>query len=137
MAQLVDLLDALERIGDQAGRPVSAHLDPALNDAAKAAVALGLTESVSALTGTALHAELRRLALRATLDAHYARRPDERPHVAEVALFLAAARKLSIADRPELPMILRGMADAMGADVDPETLLAATVGHLAISGSAA
>jgi len=29
------------------------------------------------------------------------------------------------------------MADAMGADVDPDTLLAATVGHLAVSGSAA
>ncbi len=137
MAQLADLLDALERVGDQAGRPVSAHLDPALNDAAKAAVALGLTESVSALTGAALGAELRRLTLRATLDAHYARRPDDRPHVAEVALFLAAARKLPVADRPDLPAILRGMADAMGADVDPETLLAATVGHLAISGSAA
>ncbi|MDQ3430881.1 MAG: hypothetical protein M3467_01400, partial [Actinomycetota bacterium] len=81
MAQLADLLDALEHVGDQPGRPVSAHLDPALNDAAKAAVALGLTESVSALTGAALGAELRRLALRVTLDAHYARRPDDRPHV--------------------------------------------------------
>jgi len=137
MAQLADLLDALERIGDQPGRPVSAHLDPAINDAAKTAVALGLTESVSALTGTALHAELRRLALRAALDGHYDRWPDDRPHVAEVALFLAAARKLPVADRPELPTALREMADAMGADVDPETLLAATAGHLAISGSAA
>jgi hypothetical protein len=137
MAQLADLLDALEHVGDKPGRPVSAHLDPALNDAAKAAVALGLTESVSALTGTALGAELRRLALRVTLDAHYSRRPDDRPHVAEVALFLAAARKLPVADRPDLPTILRGMAEVMGADVDPETLLAATVGHLAISGSAA
>lgn len=137
MAELVDLLDALERIDDQPGRPVSAHLDPALNEAAKAAVALGLTESVSALAGAALHAELRRLALRAVLDAHYARRPDDRPHVAEVAQFLAAARKLPVVDRPDLPTVLRAMAEAMGADVDPETLLAAAVGHLAISGSAA
>ncbi len=90
MAQLADLLDALGRIGDQPGRPVSAHLDPALDDAARAAVALGLTESVSALTRTALDAELRRLALRVTLGAPYTRRPDDRPHVAEVALFLAA-----------------------------------------------
>ncbi len=35
MAQLAGLLDALERIGDQPGRPVSAHLDPALNNAAR------------------------------------------------------------------------------------------------------
>ena len=35
MAQLADLLDALGRIGDQPGRPVSAHLDPALNNAAR------------------------------------------------------------------------------------------------------
>jgi len=40
-------------------------------------------------------------------------------------------------DRPDLPTVLHDMAEAMGADVDPETLLAATVGHLAISGSAA
>jgi len=137
MAELTDLLDALERVGDQPGRPVSAHLDPALNEAAKAAVALGLTESVSALTGAALHAELRRLALRGVLDAHYAQRPDDRPHVAEVARYLAAARKLPVADRPDLPKVLYEMADVMGADIDPETLLAATVGHLAISGSAA
>lgn len=137
MAGLADLLDALERVGDQPGRPVSAHLDPALNEAAKAAVALGLTESVSALTGAALHAELRRLVLRAILDSHYARRPDERPHVAEIALFLARARRLPVTNRPDLPAVLHDMAEAMGADVDPETLLAATVGHLAISGSAA
>ncbi len=137
MTQLADLLDALERTGDQPGRPVSAHLDPALNEAAKAAVALGLAESVSALTGAALHGELRRLALRAVLDAHYAQRPDDRPHVAEVALFLAKARKLPFADRADLPSVLRLLADAMGTDVDPETLLAATVGHLAIGGSAA
>ena len=45
--------------------------------------------------------------------------------------------KLPVADHPDLPTTLRGMADAMGADVDPDTLLAATVGHLAVSGSAA
>ncbi|MGH3765082.1 MAG: hypothetical protein ACRDS0_16120 [Pseudonocardiaceae bacterium] len=137
MAQLADLLDALERTGDQPGRPISAHLDPALNEAAKAAVALGLAESVSALTGSALHAELRRLALRAVLDAHYAQQPDDRPHVAEVALFLAKARKLPIAGSADLPAVLRRVADAIGPGVDPETLLAATVGHLAIGGSAA
>ena len=108
-----------------------------LNEAAKAAVALGLTDSVSAFTGMALQAELRRLALRATLDDHYAGRPDDRPSVAKVALFLAAARKLPVANRLDLPAALHAMADVLGRDVDPETLLAATVGHLAISGSAA
>ncbi len=137
MTQLADLLDALDRTGNQPGRPVSAHLDPALNEAAKAAVALGLAESVSALTGAALHAELRRLALRAVLNAHYAQRPQDRPHVAEVAMFLAQARRLPIAGRAELSAVLHALADAMGADVDPETLLAATVGHLTIGGSAA
>lgn len=137
MTRLADLLDALERTGNQPGRPVSTHLDPALNAAAKAAVALGLADSVSALTSTALHAELRRLALRAVLDAHYVQRPADRPHVAEVALFLAEARKLPIAGRADLSAVLHTLADAMGADVDPETLLAATVGHLAIGGSAA
>jgi hypothetical protein len=134
---MADLLDALERTGDQPGRPVSAHLDPALNEAAKAAVALGLAESVSALTGATLYTELRRLALRAVLDAHYVQRPDDRPHVAEVALFLAKARKLPVAGRADISVVLRAVADAMGSDVDPETLLAATVGHLAVGGSAA
>jgi hypothetical protein len=137
MAQLADLLKALERIGDQPGRPVSAHLDPALNEAAKIAVALGLSESVSALTGAALHAELRRLALRTALDDYYARRPADRPSAAEIALFLASVRKLAVAGHPDLPTVLHSMTDALGANVDPETLLAATVGHLAISGSAA
>jgi hypothetical protein len=136
MAALADLLDALERTGDQPGRPVSAHLDPALNEAAKAAVVLGLAESVSALTGAALHAELRRLALRAVLDAPYAQRADDRPHVAEIALFLAKARNLPFAGRADLSSVLRALADAMGTDVDPEALLAATAGHLAIGGFA-
>ncbi|MGH8932860.1 MAG: hypothetical protein ACRDZO_20125 [Egibacteraceae bacterium] len=137
MAELEDLLDALGAVGAQAGRPVSAHLDPALGRAAKAAVALGLAGSVSALTGTALHSELRRLALRASLDAHYALRPEDRPRAAEVALFLARARKLQVANRQDLPVVLRAMEDAMGPDVDPDTLLAATVAHLTVTGSAA
>lgn len=53
---MADLLGALERTGDQPGRTVSAHLDPILNEAAKAAVALGLAEPVSAFTGKALQA---------------------------------------------------------------------------------
>lgn len=100
-------------------------------------MALGLTDSVSALTGIALHAELRRLGLRAALDEVYRQRPDDRPSAAEVAHFLATTRKLPVAQRPELPLALQKMAEAMGPDTDPETLLAATVGHLVISGSAA
>ena len=131
------LLDALDRVGEQPGRPVSAHLDPALNAAAKAAVALGLASSVSGLTGDALLAELRRLALRASLDAHYREQPDDRPDTAEVALFIAQARTLAAADRDDLADALRAMHAAMGPDVDPETLLAATVAHLTVGGSAA
>ncbi len=78
-----DLLDALDHVGTRPGRSVSAHLDPALGEAAKVAVALGLTESVSALTGSALHAELKRLALRAALDEHYAERPADRPRLVD------------------------------------------------------
>lgn len=137
MAELNDLLEALDRVGRQPGRPVSAHLDPALTAAAKVAVALGLTDSVSALTGHALHAELHRLALRGALDEMYLQRPDDRPSAAEVAQFLATARRLPVVDRPELPTTLQKMAEAMGPDVDPDVLLAATVGHLMISGSAA
>lgn len=138
MADVDTLLEALDRVGALPGRSVSAHLDPALADAAKVAVALGLSESVSALTGSALHAELRRLTLRATLDAHYAERPTDRPSAADVALFLATTRKLAVVDdQPTLPTILRDMAEAMGLDVDPEALLAAAVGHLALRGSAA
>lgn len=115
----------------------SRHISIRHSTAAKTVVALGLAESVSALTGTALHAELRRLAFRAVLDAHYDQRPDDRPHIAEVALFLAKARKLPFAGRADLSSVLRALADAMGSDVDPETLLAATVRHLATGGSAA
>ncbi len=138
MAELDDLLDALDRVGTGPGRPVSAHLDPALTDAARAAVALGLAESVSALTGAALHAELRRLALRSALDDHYARHPADKPPVAEVAYFLATARRLPAVDRPNLLTALYDMTEALGAGIDPETLLVATVGHLTIGqGSAA
>jgi integrase len=132
-----DLLDALDRVGAEPGRPVSAHLDPALNDAAKAAVALGLATSVSGLTGQALLTELRRLALRAALDAHYTDQPGDRPDVAEVAAFLARARRLQIADREDLADVLATVRDAMGPDVDAESLLAATAAHLTITGSAA
>lgn len=135
--RLDDLLAALDRVGTQPGRPVSAHLDPALNDAAKAAVKLGLATSVSGLTGDALLAELRRLALRATLEAHYEDHPGDRPDPVEVAQFLAEARRLDIAQRDDLVDALRAMHDAMDPTVDPEILLAATAAHLAISGSAA
>lgn len=136
MATVDDLLDALDRVGSQPGRPVSAHLDPALNAAAKVAVSLGLADSVSGLTEDALRVQLRRLALRAALDAHYAERPSDRPSVVDVALFLATVRKLPAADHPALRGVLTELAEAMG-EADPDTLLAAAVGHLAITGSAA
>jgi hypothetical protein len=138
MASVDHLLDALDRVGTEPRRPVSAHLDPALGEAAKAAVALGLTDSVSALTGAALHTELRRLALRAVLDEHYAKHPSDKPSAAEVALFLARARRLAAAsDEAKLFGVLRGLERALGEDVDPETLLAAAVGHFALDDSAA
>jgi hypothetical protein len=112
---------------------VSAHLDPAVNEAAKAAVALGLTDSVSALTGDALVAELRRLALRAALDAHYHEHPSDRPEVAEVALYLAQARGLVVTERDDLPDALRAMSAAMGDASQAEALLAATAAHLEVS----
>ncbi|MGH8910732.1 MAG: hypothetical protein ACRD0K_30615 [Egibacteraceae bacterium] len=62
-------------------------------------------------------------------------RPDDRPQVAEVALFLARARGLHV--RPDLAAALRAMEQAMGPDTNPDALLAATVAHLAVSGSAA
>jgi hypothetical protein len=137
MPALDDLINALDRVGTKPGRAVSAHLDPALNDAAKAAVAAGLATSVSGLTGDALLAELRRLALRATLDTHYHRHPDDRPDPVEVATFIAQARHLDVAEHDDLHDALVHMRDAMGDDVDPETLLAATAAHLAVAGSAA
>lgn len=63
---------------------MSAHPAPALNEAAKAAVALGLAESVS-------------------------------PCVAEVALFLATARKLPAADSPDLFPGPRAMVAVSGS----------------------
>lgn len=138
MAALDDLHRALARVGTAAGRPVSAHLDPALTEAAKAAVALGFADSVSALTGDALHSELRRIALRCALEEYYEEHPDDRPSVAEVAHYAAKARRHPLADDPELMPALQQMAAALGADVDPEILLTATVGHLALRrGSAA
>ncbi|HET9257521.1 MAG TPA: hypothetical protein VFO16_20290 [Pseudonocardiaceae bacterium] len=137
VAEWEDLLDALDHVGGQPGRPVSAHLDPALTAAAKVAVSLGLADSVSALTSAALQAELRRLAPRGALEEVYRQQPGDRPSAAEVAHFLATARKLPVARHPELPMALQKMADVMDPDIDPEILLAATAGHLAIRGSAA
>ncbi|MGH3564619.1 MAG: hypothetical protein ACRDRH_01020 [Pseudonocardia sp.] len=137
MDNLDRLHDALDRVGEGPGRPVSAHLDPALTEAAKAAVAMGLADSVSALTGDALYLELRRLALGAALEEHYERYPEDRPSVAEVAHRMAVVRKLPIADRPNLLTLLEDMADALGQNVHPEDLLTATIGHLAISGKPA
>lgn len=138
----IDLLDrlhdALGRVGEGPGRPVSAHLDPALTEAAKAAVALGLADSVSALTGDALYLELRRLALGAALEGYYERYPEDRPSAAEVALHMATVRRNPLADDLDLPAALDEMAAVLGPDVDPQTLLTATVGHLKIRrGSAA
>ncbi len=110
MTSVDQLLDALDRIGSEPRRPVSAHLDPALGEAAKAAVAPGLTDSVSALTGAALHAELRRLTLRAVLDEHYATYPSDKPSAADVALFLARDRKLPDAsDEAKLSGVLHDL----------------------------
>lgn len=137
-AELDRLHDALDRVGTSPGRPVSAHLDPALTDAAKAAVALGLADSVSALTGEALHRELRRFALRCSLEDYYTEYPQDRPSAAEVALHIAAVRGNPLADDPDLPAALDEMAAALGPEIDPQTLLTATVGHLRIRrGSAA
>lgn len=137
MDDLDRLHDALDRVGEGPGRPVSAHLDPALTEAAKAAVAMGLADSVSALTGDALYLELRRLALGAALEEHYERYPEDCPSVAEVAHRMAVVRKLPIADRPDLLTLLEDMADALGQDVHPEDVLMATIGHVAISGESA
>ncbi len=134
---LDDLLDTLDQVGAQPGRSVSAHLDPALNEAAKTAVELGLAASVSGLTGEALLGELRRLALRAALDGHEADHPADRPDPVEVARFLAEARELDIAERDDLSDVLGAMHEAMGTRTDPEMLLAATAAHLAVAGSAA
>lgn len=131
------LHDALDRVGDGPGRPVSAHLDPALTEAAKAAVALGLADSVSALTGDAMYLELRRLALGAALEEYFERYPEDRPSVAEVTHHLAVVRKLPIADRPDLMAVLEAIAVALGQDIHPEDLLIAARGHFAMQGVSA
>ncbi len=134
MSALDDLHQALDRVGTRPGRPVSAHLDPALTEAAKAAVALGLADSVSALTGESLHQELRRLAFGAALEEYFEEFPEQRPSVAAVAYALATARGLPMTGRPDLMSLLEQMADALGQDVHPEDLLMATTGHLALNG---
>jgi len=119
-------------MGEKPGRPVSAHLDPALTEAAKAAVAMGLADSVSALTGEALYRELRALALGAALDEYDEQYPEDRPSVAEIAHRLAVVRRRPVAERPELMTVLESMAEVLSQDVHPEDLLFATEGHLAL-----
>jgi hypothetical protein len=126
------LLDALDRIGDRPGKAVSAHLDPALSEAAKAAVALGASGSVSAFTGQALERALRSVALRHVLDEHYGEHPEDRPTCADVALHLARARALPAAGAERFVDALRAMEAAMPDERDPEALLAATVAHLSL-----
>lgn len=137
VAALDRLHDALDRVGSSPGRPVSAHLDPALTEAAKAAVALGLADSVSALTGDALYRQLRNLALGAALDEYFDEYPEDRPSAAEVAHHIATVRRLPMASRPDLLSLLERLAARLGQDVHPENLLMAAKGHLAMLDSPA
>lgn len=127
MSGLDDLLAALD---EHSGSVVTSVRQPAsLRRALTAAVRLGLVSSANEAQTVGLRTYLETLARRAALDAHYARHPETRPTLAEVALALAELDHSDLAEHPEL--IERAAAEVVGyrpdADADDVLLWAAAI----------
>lgn len=118
--QIIDLLDG----GDDSTVNTSMRLPAALRDAAALAVDhLGVAESTTALTATALRSALETVVMGAGLEDHYRRHPGTRPTLAETALALAAQDGSPLAGRPEIVERAAVAVAAHHPDADADDVL--------------
>jgi hypothetical protein len=124
------VLTAVERISEllDGGGPetsnTSMRIPTALRDAAALAVAeLGVAPSATALTTAALRATLEAVVMQAVLDDHYARYPQARPDLGDLAVSAAELDGHPLAAEPE--RLRRAAAEIAGhhPDASPEDVL--------------
>lgn len=99
-------IDRISELLDDAGSKTantSMRIPKALRDAAALAVSeLGVASSTTTLTTTALRAMLEALVMQAALDDHYARHPEARPDLGDLAVAAAELDGHPLAADPEL-----------------------------------
>jgi hypothetical protein len=97
----------------------SMRIPTALREAAAlAAKELKVAPSATALTTMALRATLEAAVMRAALDEHYARYPEARPDLADIAIAAAEMDRNPLATDPE--RIRRAAAEIAVTHPDPE-----------------
>jgi hypothetical protein len=108
-AREAELFEWLERLDRDDETVVTSIRQPAaLREALRVAVDLGMDSTVNDATVRAVRDRLEAFAQRAALAAHYARHPEARPSLAELALAAAELDGDPLADEPAL---LRRAAD--------------------------
>lgn len=124
------VLTAIEQISEllDGGGPetsnTSMRIPTALRDAAALAVSeLGVAPSATALTTAALRATLEAVVMQAVLDDHYARFPQARPDLGDLAVAAAELDGHPLAAEPE--RLRRAAAEITGhhPDASPEDVL--------------
>jgi hypothetical protein len=133
----VHVLDEINRLlnaDDEATVNTSMRLPTGLRDAAALAVRhLGVADSTTSLTTTALRRLLETTVMEAALEAHFEQNPHARPPLAEVALALASQDGSPLADQPDL--IQRAAAQVLDRhpDADADDVLLWVEAQLAAS----
>jgi hypothetical protein len=124
------VLTAIERIselldgGGAETSNTSMRIPTALRDAAALAVReLGVAPSATALTSAALRAALEAVVMQAVLDDHYARYPQARPDLGDLAVAAAELDGHPLAAEPE--RLRRAAAEIAGhhPDASPDDVL--------------
>jgi hypothetical protein len=120
-AELFEWLDRLDR--DDSTVVTSVRQPAALREALRAAVDLGMDATVNDATVRALRDRLEAFAQRMALSEHYARHPEVRPSLAELAL---AGAELDGNPLAEEPALLRRAAEqvvTVKPDASPDDVL--------------
>ena len=122
--------DAIERISQLLGSDMaetsntSMRIPTALRDAAAlAARELGAAPSATALTTVALRSALEAVLMQAVLDDHYARYPDTRPDLADLAIAAAELDGHPLAAEPERVRSAAAELSARHPHPEPEDVL--------------
>jgi hypothetical protein len=95
-----------------------------LRDAAALAVKeLGVAPSATALTAGALRAALEAVVMQAALNDHYARHPETRPSLAELAIAAAELDGHPLADEPDLLRSAAAQVAARHPNAGPDDVI--------------
>jgi hypothetical protein len=118
--ELFELLNRLDTEGESVVG--STRLPVVLREAVRIAVELGMDTSVNDATVQAVRDRVEVFAQRLALDSHYARHPETRPSLAEIAQATAEMDDNPLASEPELlrrsaEAVLRARPDATADDV--------------------